>query len=216
MLLRSIAGLLIVLIGCFGIERTSIGDKENENGSDLRLVHTNGPLIENKINRGINYMDPQGNDFNIRYIPISITNDSTISMHVQLAFSKEYHFPHPLSEEKFKLMPLPREWALDGIGISERWIDALPTQIENPVLTDTIEPGEKIIFAIASLYPRPAKTTGVLPSILFAQSDRVLFPDCDGYAENMSSNQGIPMGLRITFGAKCRIIPCGHVSYPEL
>ena len=196
---RIVLGLLIMLIACSGNQQTL----------------KSGLLIENRINRGINYTAPQGTDYSIRYIPITITNDSTISIHVQLAFSEEYSNPYPHIEEKFKLIPLPGEWALDGVDISENMIEELPGYIENPVLNQTITPGEKIILAIGSLYPRPAKSTGVLPRLLFAQSDTTPFPDCDRLVkEEPESNLPIPLGLKIIFGERCKIIHCGQISYP--
>ncbi len=188
----------------------------SEKSKSPEHTRKSGLLIENKINRGINYTDPQGTDFSIRYIPITIINDSTIPINLQIAFSKEYNNPPPNNEEKYRLIPLPKEWALDGVGISDSMIDELPAYIEKPVLDETLGPGEDLVLAIGSLYPRPAKSTGVLPRTLFAQGDKTTFPDCDWLMEkDRSSDQQIPLGLKIIFGEKCMIIPCGQISYPE-
>ncbi len=212
----TIVGFLTVLIACSGNQQTPNGELQIESGAKQQQLPKSGLLIENRINRGIDYTDPKRMDYNIRYIPITITNDSTISIHVQIVFSKEYNYPHSGSDEKFKLIPLSSEWALDGVEISESMIDELPVYIENPVLSETIEPGEKIVLAIGSLYPRSTKTAGVLPRMLFAQSDTGIFPDCEWLMEkDQSLNQQIPMGLKIIFGERCMIIPCGQVSYPE-
>ncbi|KAA3626939.1 MAG: hypothetical protein DWQ02_20140 [Bacteroidetes bacterium] len=198
---KILLGLLIGLMAC---------------SCKQQITLKSGLLIDNSINRGINYTDPQGMDHSIRYIPITITNDSTVSIHVQIAFSKEYNYPHPHSEQQFKLIPLPLEWARDGADISESMIDELPAYIENPILKETIEPGENMVLAIGSLYPRPAKTSGVLPRLLFAQSDTTTFPGCDWLmGKKPSSNQQIPLGLKIISGEKCMIIPCGEISYPK-
>ncbi|NNC50524.1 MAG: hypothetical protein HKO01_08335 [Flaviramulus sp.] len=211
---RTIGGLLMVLLVCSCIQRPSKNGLQTDNYSNQFLGAKTGLLIENRINRGINYTDPQGTDYNIRYIPITITNDSTISIQVQITFSKEYNNPYPYNEERFKLIPLPREWALDGADISESMIDELPGFIENPVLNETIAPGEQIVFAIGSLYPRPVNSTGVLPRRLFVQGEAEIFEDCDWSMEkDRSSNQQIPMGIKIIFGEKCKIIPCGKISY---
>ncbi|MBT8189325.1 MAG: hypothetical protein KJO29_02760 [Bacteroidia bacterium] len=195
---KTILGLSILMIGCFGNGQSPIS----------------GLVIDNKINRGINYTDPLGTDFSIRYIPITITNDSTISIHLQMAFLKEYNYPHPNSHEKFRLIPLPKEWALDGVEISKSMINEITGYIENPALNDTIGPGKKIILAIGSIYPRPAKSTGVLPRKLFTVSDTDIFPECDWHLEkDSSSNQKNQMGLKVIFGEKCMIIPCGQISY---
>ena len=210
---RTIVGLLIVLIFCSCAEQTTKGEPQLENDPNQHLVPKSGLLIDNGINRGISYTDPQGTDYSIRYIPITIANDSTIRIHLQIAFSKEYNYPHPDNDE-FKLIPLPKEWALDGVGVTEGMIDELPKYIDKPLLNETIEPGEKMILAIGSLYPRPAKTTGVLPRILFSQGDTTAFPECDWLMEeDKSSNHQIPLELKIIFGERCMIIRCGQISY---
>lgn len=210
-------GLLIVVITCSCIQPSSNKAQPGDADANKFKGPESGLLIENSVNRGTNYTDPEGKEYSLRYIPITITNDSTISLHVQLAFSKQYHYPPPDSDQVFKLIPLPEEWALEGVDISESMIDQLPGYIENPSLSKTITPGEKLVLAIGTLYPRPAQTTGVLPRTLFAHSDPEIFPDCDWLMEkNRSSNQPIPMGLKIIFGEKCTIIPCGKVSYEEI
>lgn len=206
--------IFVVVSSCF--QQTSKNGTQTESEVDHSLPLKSGLLIENKINRGINYTDPIGADYSIRYIPISITNDSSVSIHVQIAFSKQYNYPAPHSEEQFKLIPLPGEWARDGVGVSDSMISELPTLIDNPVLAATIAPGEKIVLAIGSIYPLPAKTSGVLPRVLFTQRDTTTFAECDWLLEkDRSSNQHIPLGLKVIFGDKCRIIPCGQVTYPD-
>ena len=206
----------MVLWVCSCIQNPWKNGMQTDNNSDQFLEAKSGLLIENKINRGINYTDPQGIDYSIRYIPISITNDSTISIEVQITFSKEYNYPYPYNEERFKLIPLPREWAMDDTDISESMTNEIASYIENPVLNKTIKAGEQIVFAIGSLYPRPTNSTGVLPRRLFAQGETEIFENSDWSMEkNRSLNQQIPMVIKIIFGEKCTIIPCGHISYLE-
>ncbi len=178
-------------------------------------VHS-GLLIDNGINRGTNYTDSVGIDHNLRYIPISITNDSIIPIRLQITFSKEYEFPHPDSDEKFKVIPLPNEWALDGVGVTESMIDELPKYIGKPVLNEIVQPGEELVMAIGTLYPRPPKTSGVLPNELFVHIERGIFPACDWLMQGeSSSNNQILLGLRLNFGEKCVIILCGQISYAD-
>lgn len=199
--INAFIGLLLVMFACSGNEQK------------LR----SGLLIENKINRGINYTDALGVDYSLRYIPVTITNDSTLAIHLTIAFSNDYNYPHTYSEEKFRLVPLPMEWALDGVGITESLINELPSYMDNPVMNKTIEPGEKIVFGIGSIYPRPANTTGVLPRILFTQNDTIAFPECNWLMErDQASNQQISLGLKIIFGEKCVIIPSGKISFGKL
>ena len=170
--------------------------------------------IENKINRGTDYQDKSGKAYNLRYIPIEISNDSTVSIQIEFEFSKEYYFPKPNDDEAFKLFPMPQEWAQDGIDVSEQMLDELAGQIIKPVLKKTIAPGGQFLFAIGALYPKPPRSTGVLPRTLFIPSAINAFPDCDNpYLESPSTRQVIPLGLKIIFGDQCSIIPCGKILY---
>ena len=189
-----------MLLGCFGNQQSP----------------KSGLFIENRINRGISYTDPSGTDYSIRYIPNTIANDSTISILLQLTFSKEYNYPAPDSDENFGLIPLPKAWALDGVEISESMIDKLPDYIEKPDLIEAIPPGGEIVLAIGSLYPRPTNTTGVLPRTLFVLSDSTNFTECKWLMQkDRSSSQQIPLGLKIVFGERCIVIPCGQISYRD-
>ena len=175
-----------------------------------------GLLIENRINRGINYTNLRGDDRSIRYIPITITNDTTIPIQFQLNFSKEYYNPKPYDEETFKLVPLPTEWALDGVDITENMIVKIPNYIEDPSITKSLEPGEQFVFAIGSIYPRPARSTGVLPRTLFSLTKVEDFTSCEWLMDKEPrSNERIPLGLKVVFGDKCQVIPCGWISYPK-
>ena len=211
---KNIVGVLIVMIFGSCAQRTSKVERQNENVDTQQEKFKSGLTIKNEINRGTNYTDSLGTDYNIRNIPISITNDSTISILIQIVFSKEYDYPHPNSDEKFQLISLPKEWALDGVGVTESMIDELPKYIEKPLLNKTIEPGEEFLLSIGSLYPRPAKISGVLPRTLFVQSDTTTFPKCEWLMEkDRPSNQQIPLGLKIITGDWCMIIPCGSIAY---
>ena len=197
---RTIVGLLIVLIGCSCIQQPS----------------NSGLLIENGINRGISYTDSLGTNYSIRYIPITITNDSTIPIHLQMAFSKEYDYPIAYGNQKFKVFLMPKEWATDRGTITDSMVVELKIYIEKPLLNETIEPGEKYLLAIGTLYPNPAKISGVLPNLLFAQSNGDNFQSCDFLMDqDKSTNSKLALGLKLVFNESCLIIPCGKISYPE-
>jgi hypothetical protein len=197
MVFKTLIGLLIVLIGCSSNQQTSKG----------------GLRIENGINRGTRYTDSLGTNYGITYIPITITNDSTIPMHLQIAFSNEYDFPHPDSDEKFKLIPLPKEWALDGVEITESMINELPKYIDKPLLNETIEPGEKIVVAIGTLRPVPTNCSPI-PNVLFTYSNSDNFKACDSLMnQDKSANSQLVLGVKLDYcGGRCIIIPCGLVS----
>jgi hypothetical protein len=77
-------------------------------------VSKSGLLFDKGAKRGSRYIDSLGTDYSLRYVPIFITNDRTIPIHLQLAFSKEYDYSVAYGDGKFKVIPLPKEWAMDG------------------------------------------------------------------------------------------------------
>ena len=173
-----------------------------------------GLRVDNGINRGITYTDSLGNNYNLRYIPITVTNDTTVTVDLQIIFSEAYPFIKSTDAENFRLIPLPKEWALDGVGVTERMIDELSHYIDKPVLNATIEPGASFVMAVGTLYPRPPKSSGVLPKELFAYSARSILPSCDWLVETESgTNTKMTLGLKLGFGESCRLVPCGQVTY---
>ncbi|MDN5204228.1 hypothetical protein QQ008_22745 [Fulvivirgaceae bacterium BMA10] len=214
MMFRTIVGFLIVLVGCSGNQQTSKGELQIENGPNQHLGSKSGLLIDNGINRGTSYTDSLGTDYNLRYIPITITNDSTIPVHLQIAFSKEYDYPAAYGDEKFRVFLLPKEWA-DTITITNSMFDELKNYIDRPLLNETIEPGEKCVVAIGTLYSRPTNC-GVLPNALFLQNKGDLYHECDGLInQDKSTNSQLALGLKLDLCGRCTLIPCGQISYPE-
>jgi hypothetical protein len=210
---KNILGLLIVLMGCFPSQETPKDEMQAEKGL---MSPKSGLLFDNGINRGTTYRDTLGIDFNLRYIPITITNDSTIPVHLQIAFSREYNYPTAETDQKFKVIPMPKEWALDGVGVTDRMFNELKDYIDDPTLNETLESGEEFVFAIGTLYPRPPKTTGVLPKALFAHIDAGVFFSCDWLMKKEPSlNPPKVLGLKLVFGESCTVIPCGQISYSE-
>ena len=222
---RTIIGLLIVLIGCSCIQKPSKSKWQIENGPNQHLGSKSGLRIDNDPNRGVSYTDSLGAKYNLRSIPITITNDSTIPIHIQIAFSIEYDYPTAYGDEKFNVFPFPKEFKPNDVtwdsvsyelGRSELR-DLLDRGFETPyVLNETLEPSEKFVMSIGTLYPRPPKVCGVLPNELFAYSYRGIFPECDRFMkEDPSSNPQIALGLKLNFRESCIIIPCGQISYPD-
>ena len=214
-IILGLLGFLMALIICSCSQQPSKGKTQIDHDKQYPKSNT-GLRIDNGINRGISYTDSFGNNYNLRYIPIISTNDSTTSIHLQIAFSKEYDYPTAYGDEQFKVIPLPKEWALDGVEITESMINVLPQYINQPFFDKTLKPGEKCIMAIGTLYPRPTKGSGILPNTLFTHNKRGDFPACDWFMKkDLPSNSQIALGLKLNFGESCMIIPCGQISYPE-
>ncbi|MDX1702447.1 MAG: hypothetical protein R3250_17595 [Melioribacteraceae bacterium] len=213
---RDIALLIIAVFVCSCIQQSSKNSVQIDSGPNQHYELKNGIKIENNVNRGVSYTDSLGSKYNLRYIPISITNGNISPIQLYIAFSKEYNFPHPNTHQIFKLIPLPKEWALDGVGITDSMVNEIPTLIDNPNVNITIEPGEKFIIAIGTLYPSPPKTGGVLPKMLFAHNYPGDFPSCDWVMEeDLSLHPEIALGLKLNFGQNCIVIPCGMISFHE-
>ena len=140
-------------------------------GSCVQQTSKIGLIIEVKPTRGQSYIDSSGTKFNLRHIPISISNDSIIPIQLEIAFSKQYDYPSTYNNEKFKVFPMPEIWALDGIEITDSILNELPKFIDSPNLVKIIEPGEEWQFAIGTLYPKGINY-GIFPVSLFSHHHR--------------------------------------------
>ena len=177
-------------------------------------IRPNAITIENQLNRGTNYTDSNGVDFNLRYIPVSITNNSCHTAKLKLNFLKEYQTPDPENKHLFKLNALPEEWAMDGVDLTASMMDQLSNYLASPTLNKLIQAGETFTLAIASLYPRPVNFSGVLPQALVTNHHSEQHKDClivQTYAEPKQSN--IPLMLKISVGDNCSLIPCRQIKF---
>lgn len=209
---KIVSGLLIVLAICSCNQQKSKGNIKPENIA----IHQNDSdalLIKNGQFRGVTYTDSLLSNHNLRYMPVTIANDSTITMHLQINFANEYDFPVSNSNEKFNVIPMPNEWAIDGGEVTERMLDELPKYITKPYLNKTLEPGEEILLAIGTLF-RQGKTSGIVPNSLFQYRDGTILSECDWLIEQESSpNSQVTLGLELSSSGRCIRIQCGHISY---
>ena len=189
MILKTLVGFFIVLIGCSGNQQTSKNRLTIEDDPNQHQEWKSGLLIENGINRGIGYTDSLGNNYNIRYIPITITNDSTIPIHLHIVFSQDYDYPIEYGETQFKVIPLPKEWALDGVEVTDSMVDALQNSLNKPSLRYTLEPDEKWVFAIGTVYQPTGY--GVLPNALYVQGDKPSFHECKNHLNRDSFTSNV-------------------------
>lgn len=215
---RTIVGLLTGLIICSCAHRTTKDVLQLEKGENQHLGAKSELLIEHGGYRESGYTDSLGTNYNLRVNPITNTNDRTVPIQVQIAFSKEYDYPKTYGDEQFNIFPLPKGWAADRTTDSqfESLFDELPNYIDKPLLNETLEPGEKLVLAIGTLYPKPGEIWSVVPNELFVHSNGGVFPTCDWLMkEDPSSSPEIALGLKLNFVGGCTIIPCGQISYPE-
>lgn len=179
-------------------------------------------LIENSTNRGANYTDPSGTSLSFRYITSSITNKSNVLLDIEIDLSNEYDYPGQYRDEKYRLFLVPEELTPEG----EALVDTITYEIlENDLrkfldkdkdafysISKTLEPNEKYIFTIATLYPRPAESSGVVPRALFVLGNEENFGECDRPDKNEPSTGIIAFGLKLEFSESCSILSAGRVS----
>ncbi len=219
----TVVGLLIVLIVCSCAQQTTKGVEKIEDGPSQHPRSSSGLMIEHGGYRGTGYTDSLGANYNLRYSPITITNDNTVPIQVQLEFERDYDYPAGYGDEKFRVFPLPKEWAQDGTTdrMFDRMWEDFENHIDKPFLNETIEPGEQLVFAIGTLYPLPAESWWITPNKLFAHSDGELPPTCDWLVKADQSSIPIATGIELELRLKldhdqsCKLIPCGRISYPE-
>lgn len=217
----TIVGLLIVMIVCSCAQQPSKNGQQTETAPNQHFKSKTGLKIEYKPNRGTGYTDTLGTKYNLRYIPITITNDSTIQIQIQFAFSNEYDYPSAFGDEQYKVFPMPKEWGLDGVEITDSLINELKNYIDKPFFNKTLEPGEKCVLAIGTRY-RPTGL-GIVPNVVFIQSESEIFQACDNLMNNDKSiNPQFALGLKLDIyltqhrsPSSCMLIPCGQISYPE-
>ncbi|MBX2875200.1 MAG: hypothetical protein KTR30_23980 [Saprospiraceae bacterium] len=174
-----------------------------------------GLQIENGINRGVNYTDSVGGTYSIRYIPITITNDTSLAIQFQINFSATDYLDNN-SQEPFSVIPLPERWAMDGVEITDSLLNEIPEYQKHAFASKTLKPGETWLMAIGTVYSRPAKITGVLPHVLFAHTTETIFPECDwNMEEHPSSGAQLLLGLRLRLGGNCMVVPAGQMTYLE-
>ena len=212
---------MILLISCSSNWQSSKGDRSRAQ-VPVKLQRSNtGLKIECKPTRGQPYSDPLGKDYQLRLIPASITNDSTIPIQVQLAFSKDYDYPKAYHEEPFKVFPMPEAWALDGVETTDRMLEELPKYIDRPTINRTLEPGEKFVLALGTIHPSDIKY-GVFPVALFSHDNRTLQHECDRLLDPDTlpiPDLALELLIGFTGGSqaspdRCTTIPCGQIGYP--
>ena len=202
---------LLFLLTCWSALAHCTQKSSNESG---QAWHT-GLQIENGINRGVNYTDSFCDTYSIRYIPIALTNDTNLSIQLQLNFATTDYLD-PNSQEPFKAIPLPERWAMDGVEITDSLLNELPQYLQQPSVSKTLKPGKTWLMAIGTVYSRPAKFTGVLPHVLFTHTTEAAFSECDwGMEESPSSGAPLALGLRLRLGGNCMVVPAGHMTYLE-
>lgn len=221
-----------MLICCSCKQHSSEGKFPIEKGINKDEVLNLGLKIETRINRGARYTDLDSTDYWLIHIASSITNDSTIPIHLQMTFCREYDYPTEYGDQKFNIFLLPKVFAIDGgkiLADNGMLTDSMQVEFRNYlvnglgtpyIFNKTLEPGEKCVVPIGTQYPMTSNC-GVFPNVLFSKSEIANFQVCENqFGQDESTNSQFALGLKLDFRPgktpeKCTIIPCGQISYPK-
>ena len=230
MKIRTILGLLIVLIVYSCSQQTSKGVLQIENVPNHNLKSKTGLKIEYGPNLGTTHIDTLGIKSFYVHMTTTITNDSTIPIHLQLALSNEYEFPTFCGDSnKYKVFLLPEELTPDTATLYNSIVngqhDFLNSPLDKPnILNRTLNSGEYCVVTIGVLAPMPTNCSAV-PRAVFSHDNKELYNACD-----RQLNQAISTDSRLEIGVKleyynqrkfiepedgCAVIPFGQISYPE-
>lgn len=191
---------LIFLYGCWG-NSDNHANRRDEKQFRLNQDHhlQFGLNIENGPRQGMQYF-ASGTEYNYRYNTITIWNDSTIAIQLEIGFSEMGMNLKDSIKSNFFLLPrhlTPNEQHFDTGGISEELKRFLDFEIDNPVhLSKVLNPGEKCVL-----------TFGVLTDIKYPD------PTTPYETELLTSREKTStISLKLKINDKL-IIPCGQFSY---
>lgn len=187
-----------------------MGCAKEQSKNSIDQVSENGLLVEISRYRGTEFTDSLGIEYNLRYRPMTITNANAKSVYLQFSFLETYEY----KGNKFKIIPLPEEWGKNGGDWGIMWKE-FQNFLEQPTLELKIAPGEKSVFAIGELLPKPIQFS-INIDTLFAHNKEGVFSDCNWrMQEKPLSGFNTKLGLMLDLADTCRIIPCGQISYDE-
>jgi hypothetical protein len=180
---------LVFLIGIYGCS----------DNSDNHLQF--GLYIENGPRQGMQYF-ASGAEYNYRYNTITIWNDSTVAIQLEIGLSEMGMNLKDSIRSKIFLLPIhltPNEQHFDTGGMSEELKRFLDFEIDNPVhLSKVLNPREKCVLTFGVLtdtkYPDP--TTPYETELLTSHE----------------KTSALSLKLKIN---DTLIIPCGQFSYMQ-
>ncbi len=175
----------------------------NRTGEEIRTGEMqSGLYIENGPRQGMQYIDSTGAEYNYRYNTITIWNDSTVAIQLEIDFSEMGMNLKDSIRSKVFLLPrhlTPNEQHFDTGGMSEELKKFLDFGIDNPEhLSKVLNLREKCVltFGVLTNTKDPDPTTPFETKLLTSK-------------ENSST---ISFKLKINDNL---IIPCGQFSYIE-
>lgn len=218
-----IIGILIVLTSSSCIQRNSKSKVQTQNKPNQHLDWNSGLRIENGPIRGLSYTNSLGIEYGYAYKKITIYNDSTVSFQLQMDISKEYNFPAPHDDQKFRIVIWPQELAPNKLTFTDSQNNELQNFLQNGLDTTdninrSIAPYEKYVLTIGRLFEKPTNYY-ISPNVLYVHINGSVPRDCKNLInQDKSTNASIVLGLRLdspNVGIGCTNIDCGQISYAE-
>lgn len=229
MIQRSITGLLIVLASCSGNPQTPKDDQHDAVHSSQSNNEKSGLSIEFGPNLGASFTDTLGISQFYVHITATITNDSTIPIHLELGMAGEYEFPPFCGASSFKAVLLPKELTPDSATIYNGIVNAehefLYRCLDNPGISKyTLQPKEFCVVTIGALIGGSTNCDAV-PRAVFSFDDAMLYETCDHLVnQTMSTVPEQELAVKLEYYKQrkfitpedgCAVIPFGQISYPE-
>ncbi len=230
MIFRNILGIFSVLVVLSCNQKPSKNGLQSENGSHQHLKANTGLKIEYGPNLGTTHIDTLGNRHFYVHSTATITNDSTIPIHLHLALSNEYEYPTFCDDtNKYKVFLLPEALTPDTATLYNNIVngphDFLNTPLLNPVIQKkTLQSGEYCVVTIGVLIPKPTNCAAV-PRAVFSFDTEGLYHTCDRQQNQaISTNAQLEIGVKLEYYNQrkfippedgCTVIPFGQISYPE-
>lgn len=149
---------------------------------------------------------------------ITITNDNTYSIQLELHISQKFHFPDPIEDKQFRAIVWPQEITPEEVMAADSISNKLQEYLEygtetSGLLKISIGPNEKFNFTIGTLHPILSKYY-VSPDVLFVDNEKGIFEKCDSHMskqETTVKSMKLGLGLNIpNYG--CMTVPCGIVK----
>lgn len=180
-----------------------------------------GVYMDHGPQQGQYYTDPQGNSWFYRYMTTTISNDSVMPLHIDLAFLKEYHYPAPMDEQTFKVFLLPETLMADKEY--EAYQKDLKNFLDRPL--------EKPLELHKIIYPKGSYeiTIGVLTGLkymspgqfaLLSKGHKLHFLAHDSLiSQAVANSKPLELSLALDFysadksGSCFSFIPCGRMVY---
>lgn len=179
-----------------------------------------GIYIDHGRREGLFYMDKKGLKYNYRNITTTITNDTIIPIQIKIALSKEYNYPAPFNNQKFKVFLLPETMTAEKQYKNNLLNNYLDAEVENAYnINKTIYPKKEYSITIGVLTNIDYVDPGQLSLMTKKLKPRFFVHDSLINIAISNSNPfdlflGLDFTKEYTNPKNCySVIPCGQISF---